>query len=62
MDNNDKELRDILFDSKEYPIARSAWGFFLTAHSDECDIDAAIDTIADGVLEIIEKQRLKRLL
>ena len=51
----DKELWFKVLDDKEYKIARSAWGFFLKAHGDECDMDGAIDTIAEGVLEIVEK-------
>ena len=50
-----KELWYKVLDDKEYKIARSAWGFFLKAHGDECDMDGAIDTIAEGVLEIAEK-------
>lgn len=50
-----RELWYKILDDKEYRIARSAWGFFLKAHRDECDIDGAIDTIAEGVLEIAEK-------
>lgn len=47
-----KELWYKVLESEEYRIARSAWGFFLKAHGDECDMDGAIDTIAGGVLEI----------
>ncbi len=39
-----------VLDDKEYKIARSAWGTFLSFHP-ECDKDGAIDTIAQGVLE-----------
>lgn len=55
----DRELWYKMLDNKEYKIARSAWGFFLKAHGDECDMGAVIDTIADGVIEILEDKCLK---
>lgn len=56
---NKSELWDKLQGSKKYKISRSAWGFFLRAHGDECDMDAAIDTIAEGVLEILASNSLE---
>ena len=51
----DKGLWFKVLKGKEYKIARSAWGFFLKAHGNECDMDGAIDIIAEGVLEIAKR-------
>ena len=50
-----------VLDNKEYQIARSAWGAFLKAHSDECDMDEEIDVIAEGVLEIAGADRVQEV-
>uniref|UniRef100_A0A6M3KFL7 Uncharacterized protein n=1 Tax=viral metagenome TaxID=1070528 RepID=A0A6M3KFL7_9ZZZZ len=42
--------------SHEYEMSRRAWGFFLLAHSEDCDLDAAIDHIAESVLELAENR------
>lgn len=55
---NKTEIMATLKDNPEYKAARLAWGFFLRAYGDECDMDAAIDDIAEGVLEMaLEKKK-----